>query len=102
MTLKFIIHYGLHYIVPLGIALFFYKDKWKLIYLILIATMLVDLDHLLANPIYDLNRCSINFHPLHSYYAMGVYVLMLIPKKVRILAIGLLLHMIADTIDCYL
>lgn len=102
MSLKFIIHYGLHYIVPLAIAVFFYKKKWKVAYLILIATMLVDLDHLLANPIYDPNRCSINFHPLHSYYAIGLYFLLLIPKKTRIVAIGLLLHMIADYIDCFL
>lgn len=102
MSLKFLIHYSLHYVVPLGIALFFYKEKWKVVYLVLIATMLVDLDHLLANPIYNPNRCSINFHPLHSYYAIGVYTLMLVPKKVRIIAVGLLLHMIADTIDCFL
>ncbi|MFY0631507.1 MAG: hypothetical protein JXR05_14075 [Flavobacteriaceae bacterium] len=102
MSLKFIIHYGLHYIVPLGIAFFFYKKKWKVVFLILIATMLVDLDHLLATPIYDPNRCSINFHPLHSYYAIAIYVAMLIPKKLRIIAIGLLLHMLADFIDCYL
>jgi hypothetical protein len=31
-------------------------------YLILIATMLIDLDHLLVEPIFETNRCSINFH----------------------------------------
>lgn len=102
MSLKFIIHYGLHYIVPLGIAFFFYKKKWKLVSIILIATTLIDLDHLLASPIYDPNRCSINFHPLHSYYAISVYILMFIPKKTRIISLGLLLHILADTIDCYL
>ena len=35
--------------------------------------MLVDLDHLLATPIFKENRCSINFHPLHSYVAIGFY-----------------------------
>jgi len=64
--------------------------------------MIIDLDHLIANPIYDSERCSINFHPLHSYYAIGIYVLMLIPKKVRVIAIGLLVHIIADWIDCFL
>ncbi len=66
----------------------------------MITTMLVDIDHLLASPIYSLYRCSINFHILHSYYAMGVYVVLLYFKKTRIIAIGLLLHMFTDFIDC--
>jgi len=64
--------------------------------------MLVDLDHLLANPIYDPNRCSIQFHPLHTYYAIVVYIAMLFTKKTRVIAIGLLMHMIADQLDCWL
>lgn len=63
-------------------------------------TMLVDLDHLLATPIFNPCRCSIGFHPLHSYIAIGAYLLLLIPQKTRIIAIGLLLHMLADGIDC--
>jgi hypothetical protein len=62
--------------------------------------MLVDLDHLLADPIYDPNRCSIGFHLLHTYYAIGVYVAMLLLPKLRIIAIGLLIHMALDYIDC--
>ena len=100
--MKFLVHYSFHFVVPLGIALYFFKRKWKLTYLILISTMIVDLDHLLANPIFDPNRCSINFHPLHSYYAIGTYLVMLVPKKTRVLAIGLLIHIVADTIDCFL
>lgn len=102
MLLKFITHYGFHFIVPLVIALYFYKKKWKLVYLLFIGTMLIDLDHLLATPIFDPNRCSINFHPLHSFYAIGCYSLLVFPKKTRILAIGLLLHILADSIDCFL
>ena len=102
MSSKFLIHYGFHFIVPLGVALAFFRSDWKKAYLIFILTMLVDLDHLLANPIYDPNRCSIRFHPLHSYYAIGIYLFMLVPKKVRLLAIGLLMHMMADQIDCFL
>ena len=102
MSLKFIVHYGFHFLVPLAISILFYKKNWKLAYLIFIGTMLIDLDHLLANPIFDTNRCSINFHPLHSYYAIGVYTIMLIPKKTRILGIALLLHMFTDYLDCYL
>jgi len=66
----------------------------------MLATMLVDLDHLLATPIFDPGRCSINFHPLHTYWAMAVYVVLLFFKKTRIIAVGLLFHMLTDFIDC--
>ncbi len=62
--------------------------------------MLVDLDHLLAKPIFDPCRCSIGIHPLHSYIAIAFYGALLIHPKSRIVAIGLLTHMGADTIDC--
>lgn len=100
--LKFLIHYGLHFIFPAFIAFIFFKNEWKKAYLIFIATMLVDLDHLLATPIFDPNRCSIGFHPLHSYWAIGVYVIGSFFKPTRLIAVGLLLHMLADFVDCYL
>lgn len=65
-------------------------------------TMLVDLDHLVANPIFDPNRCSINFHPLHTYWAMGIYFIGLFFQKTRYIAIGLLLHMFTDALDCWM
>ncbi|SHG58712.1 hypothetical protein SAMN04488522_106168 [Pedobacter caeni] len=68
----------------------------------MMATMVVDLDHLLAVPIYDPNRCSIGFHPLHSYYAIGVYVILLFFPKTRLVGIGLVIHMILDYIDCFM
>ena len=100
--LKFTVHYSLHFLVPLSISYFFFKDKWKKVYLIFLLSMLIDLDHLLANPIFDPNRCSINFHPLHSYIAVGFYCLGLFLKKTRILCIALLFHILTDLIDCYL
>lgn len=68
----------------------------------MIGTMLVDLDHLLARPIFDPARCSIGFHPLHSGYAIAFYFLLLLyPNKyVRIIAVGLLFHMATDFQDC--
>jgi hypothetical protein len=66
----------------------------------MLATMLVDLDHLLATPIFDPGRCSINFHPLHTYWAMAGYVVLLFFRKTRIIAVGLLFHMLTDYIDC--
>ncbi|WP_144887793.1 DUF6122 family protein [Lacibacter cauensis] len=98
--MQYAIHYFLHLIFPIVLAFFIDKNHWLRVYLILLATMLVDLDHLFATPLYNPCRCSIGFHPLHSYLAIGGYALLLIPKKTRIPAIGLLLHMLADSIDC--
>ena len=68
----------------------------------MMATMLVDVDHLLATPIYDPTRCSIGFHPLHGLVPIGFYfVLSLIPKT-RIVGIGLIIHMALDSLDCQL
>jgi len=67
----------------------------------MILTMIVDLDHLLADPIYQVDRCSINFHPLHSYYAISVYLIMaFLQRPLNIIGIGLLLHMLTDFTDC--
>lgn len=98
--LQFIVHYSLHLIAPGLIAYVLFRDRWKKAYLIMLLTMLVDVDHLLADPIFSPGRCSINFHPLHSYWAMGVYTLMLFVPKLRIIAIGLLFHMLTDFQDC--
>lgn len=95
------IHYFLHFGFSLVIAFALYRENWKKAYGIFLLTMLVDLDHLLATPIFDPDRCSINFHPLHSYWAIGIYILMLIYSKTRIVAIGLLMHMMTDQIDCW-
>ncbi len=100
MLLKTITHYFLHLVFPVFIALVFYRENWKKVYLILLATMLVDLDHLFANPVFDPARNSIGFHILHSYYAIAVYVLMLFFKgNIRIIGIGLLFHMLTDFQD---
>jgi hypothetical protein len=58
--------------------------------------MAVDLDHFLANPVFDSLRCSIGFHPLHSYQAIAAYLLMLALLQLRFVAIGLLIHMGLD------
>ncbi|PKV65313.1 MULTISPECIES: DUF6122 family protein [unclassified Polaribacter] len=99
---KFIVHYSLHFLVPLLISFLFFKQNWKIIYLIFLSSMLVDLDHLIANPIFQENRCSINFHPLHTYFACGIYFTGLFFKKTRVIALALLFHMLTDFIDCYL
>ncbi len=95
------IHYFLHFGFPLFIAYGFFKKDWKKVYLILIATMLVDLDHLVVNPIFQADRCSIHFHPMHTFYAMSGYAILLFFRKpFNIIGLGLLFHMLTDLIDC--
>lgn len=111
------IHIALHFIIPLLIALVFYRSQWRSAVMIMIATMLVDADHLLADPIYDPNRCSIGFHPLHTWPAIVIYVgLFLVPlimsrrqagdnlkvamRMSHLIGLGLLIHMILDGLDC--
>jgi hypothetical protein len=102
MTWLALLHLVLHALVPGGVALLFYRPSWKKAWLIMLATMLVDLDHLLADPIYDPQRCGIGFHPLHSYPAIAAYALLLIPKTTRLVALGLVIHMSLDALDCVL
>ena len=98
--LRFLLHYGIHFLIPVLIGLIFFKEnRWKVI-LILLAAILIDLDHLLADPIFDPNRCSIGFHPLHTYWALIFYVLLLAWNKTRLIGLGLLIHILADAVDC--
>lgn len=98
-----IVHYFLHLVFPFFLAKIFWKDQWKKAYLILLSTMLVDLDHLFADPLFDPNRNSIGFHPLHTYPMIGLYFLGVIFLKGnwKIIAAGLLFHMFTDFQDFY-
>ncbi len=120
------LHIALHFVVPLLVALAFYRSRWRWTTFVLVATMLVDLDHLLADPIYDPARCSIGFHPLHTWPPILVYaalfvvplVLMRRPastgqavddedwrarlQTLHLVGLGLLIHMALDWGDCYL
>ncbi|MET7027978.1 DUF6122 family protein [Sediminicola luteus] len=100
--LRFLVHYGIHFLVPIAIGLYFYKDKRFWAVLILLAGILIDLDHLVASPIFDSTRCSVGFHPLHSYWAIMFYIGFLFFKKTRVVGLALCIHIIADTADCLL
>ena len=105
-------HLALHVLVPLAITwvLTMRTDRvqWLTtddrgpsgIFLWLMASMLIDVDHLLADPIYDPARCSIGFHPLHSSIAIPLYGVLFIWQRLRLLALGLLVHVLLDAIDC--
>jgi hypothetical protein len=99
-TAQRVVHYSLHFLFPAVLALVFFPMMWQTAYLIMLATMLMDLDHLLATPIFDPTRCSIGHHPLHSFYAIPVYVLMLLLPATQIVAVGMLFHLFTDTVDC--
>lgn len=90
----------LHAAVPGAIARVFFEKNFARAWFIMFATMLVDVDHLLADPVYDPGRCSIGFHPLHQYPVMLVYALLAIWPKTRLIGIGLVAHMLLDGVDC--
>ena len=111
------LHLLLHLLVPVAAALAFYRPDWRRAALIMVATMIVDADHLLADPVYDPARCSIGFHPLHGTAAIVVYAgLFAAPLVLRwrsadrrwsegarvahLIGLGLLIHMALDAIDC--
>ena len=97
-----IVHYSLHLLAPVLFGKFLFKSHWWHASLIMIATMVIDLDHLLSSPIFDPNRCSIGFHPLHTIWAGVLYGIMLIVPswKWRAVAVGCLWHLCTDLIDC--
>ncbi|MEM7563852.1 MAG: DUF6122 family protein [Pseudomonadota bacterium] len=97
------VHLILHFLVPALVVACFFRKNWKLAFLLMMASMMVDVDHLLADPIYDPNRCSIGFHPLHELWFIGFYcALCFIPKmpRLRLVGLGLTIHMALDAMDC--
>ena len=97
---RFIVHYGMHFLLPVIIAYIFFRHSFLKASVIILLANLIDIDHLLANPIFDPNRCSIGFHFLHSYYAIAIYLIVLFIPKTRLIGIGLILHILTDFIDC--
>lgn len=96
------IHILLHFLVPAVIVGAFFRRHWKRAYFAMVATMLVDVDHLLANPVYDPRRCSIGTHPLHDYFPIALYGLLCLIPVSRYVGIGLVAHMALDSLDCQL
>lgn len=100
MGLRAIVHLLLHGLVPGAVAWLFFRTRWRSAWLVMLATMLVDLDHLLAQPVFNPSRCSIGFHPLHTAPAILVYGLMALVRPTRLVGVGLLIHMALDAVDC--
>lgn len=100
MTLASVVHLILHAAVPGAVAWLFFREQWRRAWLIMLATMVVDLDHLLADPVYDPNRCGIGFHPLHTAPAIVVYAVLALVPRTRLVGLGLVIHMALDLLDC--
>lgn len=97
-----VIHLLLHVAVPLAVARLCWPAQWKRAAVWLLAGWLIDLDHLLADPVYAPGRCSIGFHPLHTWPAILAYGALTLPRRTRWFGTGLLIHIALDWIDCLL
>jgi hypothetical protein len=93
-------HIVLHFLVPAFVTAVFFRKRWKYAFLVMAATMLVDVDHLLASPVFDPSRCSIGFHPLHQPWFVVMYLALCVSPRTRLIGIGLSIHMCLDAIDC--
>ncbi|MFD0933482.1 DUF6122 family protein [Psychroflexus salinarum] len=98
-----LVHYINHFVVIIAIAWIYNpRQVWKG-FLILLSTMLIDIDHLWATPIFDPDRCSIGFHTFHSEIAILIYMagMFLFKNKwIKLAFIGFVFHIITDGIDC--
>lgn len=100
ITLPFLLHYFMHLIFPFILSRILFPGSWKKAGLVMLLTMVIDLDHLFADPVYDPGRCSIQYHPLHTFQAAGIYLAGLFYYKTRWIALGLILHVSVDFADC--
>lgn len=96
------LHLVLHVAVPLAVAFLAERPAWTRAALIMLGTMVVDVDHLLADPIYDPNRCSLTTHPLHSPWLFPAWLTLAVLPSTRWIGVGLGIHMLLDGIDCAL
>lgn len=98
--MAFAFHLVIHIAAPLLVAaLFFREEFWKASFLML-AGILIDADHLLADPMVDPDRCSVGFHLLHSYWLLLFYVVLAVVPKTRLVGLGLVIHIALDWLDC--
>jgi hypothetical protein len=97
-----LIDFVLHLSVPALAAFWAPPSRRVRVWWLMVATLAVDLDHLLATPVYDPARCSIGVHPLHHPLAILAYAALLPIPVLRWPAVGLLLHMGIDGLGCLL
>ncbi|WP_324827517.1 DUF6122 family protein [Qipengyuania zhejiangensis] len=97
-----VLHYGGHWLVPFAFAFLVWREDWLRAGLVAALANLVDLDHLLAVPIFDPHRCSIGYHLLHGWEAaFGFALIAAVPRWwARALGLGALWHLAVDYGDC--
>lgn len=105
------VHNTFHVLAHLILFLFLYYlnifpslSIWNLVFII-ISSNLIDLDHLLARPIFEEGRCSITGKSiLHKWYLILLWVLgVFIPiPHVQVFCLGVLSHILVDGLGCYL
>lgn len=95
------LHIVLHFTLPALLALLAKARPWWQTFAWLLAGLVIDVDHLLATPVYEPGRCSIGFHPLHTWPAVLLYTALAAYKPARWFGCGLLLHLLLDTLDCF-
>ncbi len=100
MEIRPLLHIALHILAPLAVALFCYRKRWSRAWLIMLVGWLIDVDHLLADPVYDPGRCSVGTHILHRWPAQILYLLLAMLPKTRLLGLGLVIHILLDALDC--
>jgi len=98
--LRPILHGLLHVAVPGVVARLAWREIWLRAWLIMVLVNLVDLDHLLADPVFDPDRCSIGYHPLHAWPAQIAWIALAAWPRTRLIGVGLLIHMLLDALDC--
>lgn len=106
--LRHFVHYGGHLIVPIVVVWMLYqrgvfpRRGFASVALVATSNMLIDLDHLLADPMFDPERCSVGFHPLHTWPSAALYLaLLLVPNKfLRVFCAACLWHLLVDSLDC--
>jgi hypothetical protein len=85
---------------PALLAWLFWRKRFASAWLLMLLGWIIDLDHLLADPIYAPNRCSIGFHrctphrPSRSMQGCAC-------RRKRLFGIGLIIHIVLDAIDCW-
>ena len=83
-----IVHMILHFLVPFMVPKTAWKENWLFPFIIMLLTIVVDFDHLLADQIFDPNRCGLGFHPLHGWPAIAVYLVAIFSPRLRIVYLG--------------
>lgn len=102
MSLRATLHLLLHAAIPALLALLFWRPQAVRAWMWMMAAFVIDLDHLLADPIYAPDRCSIGFHPLHTAPAITAYAGLAVWPRTRWFGVGLVLHVLLDGLDCVL